>query len=66
MATGPCPRSLRRLLMLQGLVGLLGPGAQALEEEGGGRGVRNGSHPEPLHPIDPAPSKGHSASTVLR
>lgn len=43
MATGACPRSLWWLLMLQGLVGLLGPGAQALEEEGGGRGSGMGA-----------------------
>lgn len=49
VATGACPRSLWWLLMLQGLVGLLGPGAQALEEEGG-KGVRNGSHPSPSTP----------------
>lgn len=63
VATGACPRSLWWLLMLQGLVGLLGPGAQALEEEGGGGG-QEWEPPEPFHPTDPAPSKGHSASTV--
>lgn len=65
MTKGICSKATVAFLMLQGLISLLGPGAQALEMRSGDNQepepITGPSHPHRLHPFQRSP-KAHPSS----